>query len=57
MQRANFLTISVTSNVTSGSSGGGEVSVVVNHSRRENHLVDLTGGSDSSQVCLRLLCF
>ena len=60
MQRANFLflKISLTSNVPiSGSRDGDEVSVVVNRSRGENNLVDLTGGSGSSQVCPRLLGF
>ena len=55
MQRTNplILSVSVSSTVPlSGSGGGGEVSVVVNHGRREGNLVDLTGGRSSSQVVL-----
>ena len=48
------LTVSVSSNV-SGPSGVEQVKVVISHSRREDSVVDLTGGSRSSQVCPRLL--
>ena len=57
MQRTNplILSVSVSSTVPlSGSIGGGEVSVVVNHGRRVENLVDLTRGSSSSQVVLGL---
>ena len=58
MQRTSSLTISVSSSVPlSGSRGLGEVSVVVNHTTREENLGDLTGGSSSSQVCPRRLDF
>ena len=53
----NSLTASVSSNVPLSGSSGGQVRVVISHSRRENTdtVLDLTRGSRSSQVCPRLL--
>ena len=50
----NSLTVSVSSNVPLPGSSGGQVRVVINHSRTDT-VLDLTRGSRSSQVCPRLL--